>query len=117
MPEVQHQDQRRHGREAQLDGHRRGREDSSSQQNRGSRLSARQLSSGHQEMDSSRKSTSSDEISPQIRRHRQDHLLRQRFEAARDLHSGGKLSSDDGLEKQCRHHEEHYRFLHQEQIL
>ena len=117
MPQVQHQDQRGHGREAQLDRHRRRREDPGSQQNRRSRLSAKQLSSRNKEMDSSRKPTSGDEISPQVRRHRQDHLLRERFSAARDLHFGRKLFADDGLEKQRRHHEKHHRLLHQEQVL
>ena len=75
----------------------------------------RKLQFGYQEMDAGRQSSSSDEISPQIRRHRQDHLLCKRFQTTRDLHFGGKLSPDLGLAKQCWYHEEHNCVLHQEQ--
>ena len=56
-----------------------------------------------------------DEIPSEIRRHRQDHLLRQRFETTGNLYFGRKLFANIGLEKQCGHHEEYYCFLHQKQ--
>jgi hypothetical protein len=43
---------------------------------------------GDEKMDASRKSSAGHEVAAQVRRHRQDHLLRQRLQAEGDLHSG-----------------------------
>jgi hypothetical protein len=39
-------------------------------------------------MDASRKSSAGHEVAAQVRRHRQDHLLRERLQTEGDLHSG-----------------------------
>jgi len=46
------------------------------------------LTTGYEKMDASRKSSAGHEVAAQVRRHRQDHLLRQRLQAEGDLHSG-----------------------------
>ncbi len=46
------------------------------------------FTTGDEKMDASRKSSAGHEVATQVRRHRQDHLLRQRLQAEGDLHSG-----------------------------